>query len=242
MDTARSKPGNPGPSGSQTKAETPAYAHPDKLLSEDELYEIRFLTSFLYWTNTIDSQGGVTQEVESDNENKVLSDIPTALSHMFVRKDEIVALTIKDDKDVRVCYEEYDDYAESDPEDDDDSDNDDVEEDEDSQDNDEGTESSRASVGHKEAAFIASNNVGETDRFDQEIPKLAYPPLEIKILPSTTRIAKEDSMIRWLLSRTTDRFNSGHPKTNIGFQEHIGNMMTLIRNTHECESEDRLEA
>jgi hypothetical protein len=244
MDTTQSKPGNSTPSGLQKEPATPAYAHPDKLLPEDELYEARFLTSFLYWTNTIDSRAGVTDPVEADGDDKVASDILTALSPLFVRKDELVALTIKDAKDVRACYEVYDNYAESDPKDKDDGDDDvDVEqEDEDSQDNDGETDSSRAKDRSKEALFTASNNVQETDRLDQEIPKIVYPPLAIKILPSVTRIANEKSMTKWLLSRTTDRLNSDHPKTNVEFQEHIGNVMTLIKNTHECESEDRFEA
>jgi hypothetical protein len=244
MDTTQSKPGNSTPSGLQKEPATPAYAHPDKLLPEDELYEARFLTSFLYWTNTIDSRAGVTDPVEADGDDKVASDILTALSPLFVRKDELVALTIKDAKDVRACYEVYDNYAESDPKDKDDGDDDvDVEqEDEDSQDNDGETDSSRAKDRSKEALFTASNNVQETDRLDQEIPKIVYPPLAIKILPSVIRIANEKSMTKWLLSRTTDRLNSDHPKTNVEFQEHIGNVMTLIKNTHECESEDRFEA
>lgn len=47
-DPAQSETGNSGTSGSQTEPDTPAYAHPGKLLSENELYEVRSLTSVLY--------------------------------------------------------------------------------------------------------------------------------------------------------------------------------------------------
>lgn len=49
-------------------------------------------------------------------------------------------------------------------------------------------------------------------------------------------------MTRWLLSRTTDCLDSDHRKANIEFQEHIGNVMTLIKKTHEREGEDQLKA
>ncbi|KAF3053703.1 hypothetical protein E8E11_011508 [Didymella keratinophila] len=234
MDTTPLNPGDSAPSGTQQEPETQVYAQPDKILPEDELYEVRLLTNFLYWTNSLDSEAGVTNEVEAEDGNKIASDILTAWSHSFVRKDELVALTIKDTEEIRVCYEEYNDYPDSDPEDEDDSDDndiDDVEEDVDPQDND----GEAASFRGKDARIIASNNVRETDRFDQMISRLLYPPLEIKILPSTTKISNEPSMTKWLLSRTTDRLNSDHPKTNIEFQEHIGNVMTLIKNTHQCE-------
>lgn len=241
MDTTPLNPGDSAPSGTQQEPETQVYAQPDKILPEDELYEVRLLTNFLYWTNSLDSEAGVTNEVEAEDGNKIASDILTAWSHSFVRKDELVALTIKDTEEIRVCYEEYNDYPDSDPEDEDDSDDndiDDVEEDVDPQDND----GEAASFRGKDARIIASNNVRETDRFDQMISRLLYPPLEIKILPSTTKISNEPSMTKWLLSRTTDRLNSDHPKTNIEFQEHIGNVMTLIKNTHQCEGEDRPRA
>ncbi|KAF3034928.1 hypothetical protein E8E12_006674 [Didymella heteroderae] len=211
-----------------SKGSNSAYAHPEKVLSLEELYEVRFLTSFLFWTKTIDSDSGETKQVEGGNGDKTTSDVLTALTHVFVRKDELVALTTKDALNIRACFGEYDDYAESDAKDDDDDLNDGAE-----------LESLQADDGSKEAALIASTNVREVDRFHLEIPRFTYPPLDIEILPSISKIAEVDSMTTWLLSRTTDRLNSGHPKTDITFQEHIGNVMTLIKDIHESEEAGR---
>lgn len=55
----------------------------------------------------------MTKQVKVEDENKVPSEILTALSHSFVRKEELVALTIMNNRDIRACYEQYDDDAES---------------------------------------------------------------------------------------------------------------------------------
>ncbi|KAI4645278.1 hypothetical protein J4E93_006078 [Alternaria ventricosa] len=89
----------------------------DKFLSEHELYEFRFLTSVLSWTNNIDKSAGHTRVNNPASRHAPLYRFTADLADLLVRHLEIVAVTASDEKNLLAVYDNSGD-AELDPQED----------------------------------------------------------------------------------------------------------------------------
>ena len=89
----------------------------DEFLSEHQLYEFRFLSSVLSWTNNIGKSTGHTKVNNPASKHAPLYRFTTNLADLLVRHLEIVAVMASDEKNVLAVYDNSGE-AELDPQED----------------------------------------------------------------------------------------------------------------------------
>ncbi|XPS90586.1 hypothetical protein M3J09_000025 [Ascochyta lentis] len=200
------------------------YGKSEKFLSVDQLFEFRFLSALLSFSNGLEEAKGATNEPNDDARYRILFETLTHLVNLFVRHSEVAAVTASD-KTGALLRATYQDLG---------SDHDDLE-------NDIARVATEPSDRNAEASLSVSRNFKRD--FDQGNLKLypddktyhkKHPPLEVTLEDTIADKNLGDvTMAQWILSRTerTVEF-SKYPTTDVSFAEHCANVVKLIKDTH----------
>jgi len=89
----------------------------DKFLSEHQIYEFRFLTTVLSWTNNLEKSTGHNKFNNPASKHAPLYRFTTSPADLLVRHLEIVAVMASDEKNVLAVYDNSGE-AELDPQED----------------------------------------------------------------------------------------------------------------------------
>ncbi|KAI4696987.1 uncharacterized protein J4E84_000111 [Alternaria hordeiaustralica] len=186
------------------------YGLKDKFLTKEELYEFRFLTTVLAWTNPLKKKATVsTNTTDSGHSNNKLYPFAEKLTNLLVRDVEVVAVTASDAGEIlfqTVCDDSGVLLTEDDT-------------------------ASEAEEESEPVGYVQSLcNEQRSKTLDE---KEHHPALQVHI-PLTTADGMGDSIGCWLLSKT-ERHLEGvtYPRTTVSFSQHAANLVHLIKATYE---------
>ncbi|KAI4707178.1 hypothetical protein J4E89_008117 [Alternaria sp. Ai002NY15] len=191
------------------------YGLKDKFLTKEELYEFRFLTTVLAWTNPLKKKATVsTNTTDSGHSKNKLYPFAEKLTNLLVRDVEVVAVTASDAGEIlfqTVCDDSGVLLTEDDTA---------------SEAEEESGPDPAAAVGYVQSLC----NEQRSKTLDEQEH---HPVLQVHI-PLTTADDMGDSIGCWLLSKT-ERHLEGvtHPRTTVSFSQHAANLVHLIKATYE---------
>ena len=208
--------------------------------------------------------------MESKHPRTADNNVSVSASQVMIRNNELMAVTTKETaplptetsegsttkipEKISIIVQDVRDYAQSPaPQDDIESESEDEEENSGLEEEDDTPSKATEEKTDDEATrgatpkvtnLLASNNVRDNDRWDEPIPEAAFPPLEITLLPSAPSQDLSGSPALFLLKRTKPEYKKFvFPETDVGFQEHIGNVLSLIKSTYgQSNEQERLKA